>query len=95
MHVVVIYSKGTAWANSEAAQEQIKAHIAYQHRNFEAGKLVMGGPFVDEAGGMAILEAQSKEEAEAIVQSDPSIVSGTYTATLHPWRVVTNRYDNQ
>jgi len=91
MHVAVIYSKGPAWTDSDAAQDQIEAHKAYQHRNFEAGKLVMGGPFIDEAGGMAIYEAQSKEEVEAIVQNDPAVKSGFYLASLHSWRIAVRR----
>ena len=91
MHVAVVYSKGPSWTNSEAGKDMIEAHKAYQHKNFEAGLLVMGGPFLDEAGGMAIFEVHSRQQADNVVGGDPAIKSGFYSAKLYPWRIVVRR----
>ena len=91
MHVAVIYSKGPAWTSREAAKDHIEAHKAFQHKNFEAGLLLMGGPFLDEAGGMALLEVGSRQQAENVVGDDPAIKGGFYSAKLHPWRIVVSR----
>ncbi|MBN2208033.1 MAG: hypothetical protein JW759_01880 [Candidatus Coatesbacteria bacterium] len=91
MHVAVIYSKGPTWSDEDPKGQLISRHIAHQRRNFEAGKLVMGGPFIGEHGGMAILEVDSMDEAQQLVQSDPAVSGGFYVVALHPWRVVQKR----
>jgi len=93
MHVVVIYSKGPNWCEEGPDGEHISLHIAHQHRQFEAGKLVMGGPFMDEAGGLAIFEVESRDEAAEIVHDDPAVKAGFYVVALHPWRMVQRRED--
>ena len=92
MYVAVIYSKGPAWADTEAPKDKIHAHIAHQRKHFEAGKLVMGGPFIEEPGGMAIFDVAFRDEAAAIVRGDPAVTSGIYAAALHPWRVASSKY---
>lgn len=87
MYIAVIYTKGPAWTSREAAHEMIQAHIAYQHKNADLGKLMMGGPFVGEVGGMGIFEVESKAEAEAIVAKDPAVAGGIYNVELHEWRI--------
>jgi len=93
MHVAVIYSKGPNWCEEGPDGEHVSRHIAYQRNNFEAKKLVMGGPFMDEAGGMAIFEVGSRDEAAEIVQNDPAVKEIFYVVTLHPWRIMANRWD--
>jgi len=91
MHVAVIYSEGPNWRDEGPDGEHISRHIAYQRKNFEARKLVMGGPFMDEAGGMAVFEVDSREEAAKIVQNDPAVKDGFYIVALHPWRIAQQR----
>jgi len=91
MHVAVVYSKGPNWREEGPKGEHISRHIAHQRKNFEAGKLVMGGPFMDEQGGMAILEVDSRDEAQQIVQKDPAVSGGFYVVALRAWRVVQKR----
>jgi len=49
------------------------------------GKLLFGGPFVEKAGSMMatgamlILAAESLEDARAIEENDPAVVSGLMT----------------
>ena len=92
MHVAVIYSKGPNWRKEGPDGEHISRHIAYQRKNFEAKKLVMGGPFMDEAGGMAVFEVDSRDEAAEIVQNDPAVKAGFYVTSLHPWRIAQKRW---
>ncbi len=87
MHVAVIYSKGPSWRIERPDGEHTSRHIAHQRSNFEAGKLLMGGPFTDEPGGMAILDVETRDEAGEIVQNDPAVKAGFYVVALHPWRI--------
>jgi len=91
MHVAVVYSKGPNWSEEGPKGEHISRHIAHQRKNFDAGKLIMGGPFLDEQGGMAILEVDSRDEAQQIVQNDPAVSGGFYVVALHPWRIAQKR----
>ena len=87
MHIAVIYSKGPNWREEGPDGEHISRHIAYQQKNFETKKLVMGGPFLNEGGGMAVFEVELRDEADQIVRNDPAVRDGFYVATLHPWRI--------
>ncbi|MCD6326057.1 hypothetical protein J7M28_00675 [bacterium] len=91
MHVAAIYAKGPKWRDGALIEDEISAHKAYQLENYERGKLIMGGPFLDEAVGMAIFEVHSIEEAEIMIEQDPAVSSGVYTAEIHPWRIVLRR----
>ena len=88
MHVAVTYSKGPKWREEGPDGEHVSRHIAYQRKNFEAKKLVMGGPFIDEAGGMAVFKVESRDDAAEIVQNDPTVKVGFYVTVLRPWRIV-------
>jgi uncharacterized protein YciI len=53
----------------------------------ESGKLVIGGPFLDDSGGMMVLRAESIEEAEQIANADPSVQSGLLKVHVKEWFV--------
>ena len=53
----------------------------------QAGKLVLCGPFLDYAGGMVIVQAESREEAEEIAKRDPFVASGTETYEVRTWEL--------
>lgn len=60
--------------------ELFKGHFSNMGRLAEDGKLVLAGPFV-EAGnmrGLFILNVETIAEAEALVQTDPSIKAGIF-----------------
>lgn len=88
---VALYAPGPAFDPAGAAQESLRRdHVAYQHSHFHAGRLVMGGPWVGESGGMALFRVGSISEVEAIVAGDPAIQAGIYTVTVHEYRAVLN-----
>lgn len=53
----------------------------------ESGKLVIGGPFLDDSGGMMVLRADSMEEAEQIANADPAVQSGLLKVHVKEWFV--------
>ena len=55
----------------------------------QAGKLALGGPFLDAGGGgMMIPEAGlSEQELTEFAQADPSVKSGLVKAEVRPWMI--------
>jgi uncharacterized protein YciI len=65
----------------------IERHIAYLRGLDKDGRLVLCGPFTDFPGGMVVIRASSREEADRIVQSDPFIAEGYETYNLRTLEV--------
>ena len=60
--------------------ELFKGHFSNMGRLAEEGKLILAGPFMEGAPkrGLFILKVVTIEEAEALVQTDPSIAAGIF-----------------
>ena len=60
--------------------ELFKGHFANMARMSKDGKLVLSGPFMDgkPKRGLFILNVATIEEAQGLVQSDPSIAAGIF-----------------
>jgi uncharacterized protein len=63
-------------------------HFERLKRLFAAGTMFHVGRCEDGAFGLAIFNAASDAAAREIMESDPAVVKGVMTATLHPYRVV-------
>ena len=82
------YSPGPNWENDKSIYDQdLKEHIAYMERLHKEGKLLMGGPFSDSTGGLALLKVGSIEEAADIVEKDPAVLNGVFEVAVRPWHV--------
>lgn len=83
----------------EYIQDKSKiAEVRPAHRQYlvglkEQGKLAASGPFTDDYGALIVYEAQSKEEAETILQGDPFHQGGIFVRwVIRPWNpVIVNR----
>ncbi len=64
-----------------------EGHMANITKLANSGKLIVAGPFMEDANwrGIFILKCATKEEAEALVKTDPAIVSGRLTYEVQPW----------
>lgn len=72
--------------STEAAQLQ-RAHLDNIKRMAEEGKLVLGGPFLDdeEVRGIYVFDVETIEEARALTETDPAIQAGSLEMELRPW----------
>ncbi|HET7627396.1 MAG TPA: YciI family protein [Bacillales bacterium] len=69
-------------------EEQVMGrHFEYLQAKLEEGKLIMAGPCLDRAFGIAVFEAVDENEARAFMDDDPSIKEGVMKGELHPYRV--------
>jgi len=84
-------------ADYDAADPQLAVvrpvHREYLTKLRDAGKLAFSGPFTDHGGALIMLEAETKEEAAAIVDADPFVKSGVFKSwVIRPWNpVFTNK----
>jgi uncharacterized protein YciI len=71
--IVVFLRPGSLWTPDKSVRGQAywDDHARFMDALFEAGKVILGGPFSDGSGSMVILAAESVEEARAIFQDDP------------------------
>ena len=65
----------------------MQEHSTYLETLMQRGQLILCGPCMDAAFGVAIFEAASDEEAREIVEADPAVRSAIMASELHPYRV--------
>ena len=86
---IVIYKPGPGWLPGKSLSEQpLQEHGKYIFSLHSQGILKLGGPFADETGGAAVIEAADDTEAKAIVAKDPAVVSQIFVTEVHPWALV-------
>ena len=65
------------------------AHLASLEPLSREGKVILAGPFTDQAGSLIIIEADSLEEATRIAREDPYTVQGIFERIeVHPFQQV-------
>ncbi len=86
MSFAAYYEPGPSWLKGKPMKDQpLKAHVDYLLVLHDRGKVTMGGPLADGSGGLVVFAAESIEEVEEILSSDPAIVSGILAATIKEW----------
>lgn len=68
-------------------EPHLPAHIAYLQELKARGALVLSGPFADRTGGMVLVNAASRAEAESIAEADPLIANRVDTYELREWLI--------
>ena len=79
---------------TEAETGVITQHFTRLAKATEAGKVILAGRTTespDRTFGLVIFEAEDDEAARLFVESDPVVVAGIMTATLHPYSVALQR----
>ena len=98
IYYIYLLKKGPTWSPEstpeiDALQE---AHLANLQRLAEMGKLVINGPLLDsfatsgEIRGIGALKANSLEEAQALINTDPMVRVGRLIFELHTWMINKN-----
>ncbi|BAY13569.1 YciI family protein [Calothrix sp. NIES-2098] len=68
--------------------QYVPAHKAYVHDLIAKGHKAKTGYWAEFGGGMMLFEAESMDEAQAIVALDPLVQNGCVNYQLHEWRIV-------
>ena len=93
MRTIAIIDHGPAWDPDRTLYQQgpaMDAHLAAMGHRYDEGSLLIGGPFEDVPGGVAVLDTVDEVAARAIMDSDPAVVAGLLIYRL---RVVRAYFD--
>lgn len=89
---VLHYRRGPAWLEGKTVFEQpLAEHLAYVKQLIFAGTLALGGPFLDDSGGLLVVHADDTAAAQAIAEADPAIRAEIMVAEVHPWQLRAGR----
>ncbi len=81
-----------AW--TEADNAAVSRHFQHLKAATAAGRVILAGRTTesgDKTMGLVIFEAADDDEARRFMESDPSVIAGVMTATLHPYAVALQR----
>jgi len=84
------YIVTSVYHNEPALQDEIRPrHLAYLHALVESGLLVASGPWgpEEEPGGIWLIRADTKTEAQAMVDADPFMSHGLVASVqIRAWK---------
>ena len=97
VYYAFFHTPGPGWAEGVGFREQrgVGEHVGYMAQQLEAGRLVFGGPFLDDSGGMMVLRAESEAEAVAIAEADPTVLNGLLLVSVKPWMMAMNSLSSE
>ena len=79
----------TTFTSQEARERHRAEHRTYLKAQADAGSLLMAGPFDDVSGGLIVIEAESIDEVQAIMDADPFTTGGVFASMeIKPFTVV-------
>jgi uncharacterized protein YciI len=85
---VLFHTPGPKWAPGVSFQEQpgVEQHVRYMASFLKSGRLVCGGPFLDDSGGMMVFRG-SQVEATVAAEADPAVKAGLLKVVVRTWMV--------
>jgi uncharacterized protein len=85
----VIYVNYLKYSEDRAKVQSLQpAHNKYLRGVMAQGKLLAAGPFPEWTGGLYIYEAETAEEADALMSNDPYAIGGAIESyKITPWEL--------
>jgi ketosteroid isomerase-like protein/uncharacterized protein YciI len=84
---VIIFKRGQNWIAGKSVWEQrLHKHLEYMQKLFDRKKLFFAGPFLDDQGGLSVLNVSSEDEAKNILAEEPATQEHIFEAELHALR---------
>jgi len=85
-YFVCFLVKGEKWNETEGSSDLMPLQLAFLREQMEARRYVFAGPIVDDGHvvGLSVIDAESKEEAEALAKEDPGVKAGRLAVEIHP-----------
>jgi uncharacterized protein YciI len=72
-YYAVFLVPGSKWDRSKTTREQPywDEHAQFMDSLFEAGAIVLGGPFADRSGSLVVVTAETANQVQAMFADDP------------------------
>jgi uncharacterized protein YciI len=67
-------------------QPSFREHRRYMQQFFADKRVLMGGPFLDDQGGLGILDVTNEAQAWEILAQDPAVLAKVFQPHVHPWQ---------
>ena len=86
--LAILRTGPTRVADGPGRDAMFAGHFANMERLAREGKLVLAGPFVEDAGGwrgLYLFAVEEIEDARRLTESDPVLQQGEMVADYHPW----------
>jgi uncharacterized protein YciI len=89
------FAASIEYTPDKAKIEQVRPlHRKYLTGLLQQGKLAAAGPFMDDSGALIVYEAETAEQAEALLKADPFRAGGVFVRwTIKPWKTVFGKRD--
>jgi uncharacterized protein YciI len=95
---VVFRNAGPNWVKDLSARQQPHwtEHAAFIDHLFDAGEILLAGPFDDGSGALLIIKTESEETARAIFDNDPWTGQGILrTAEVKAFQIFLNAFQKR
>jgi len=92
---VVLRKAGPNWLSDRSAQEQPywTEHAQFIDRLFEAGKILLAGPFDDGSGALLIVAVENEEAAQTFFDDDPWTIQNILgKGEVKAWQIFLNGF---
>ncbi|MEL6820150.1 MAG: YciI family protein [Calditrichota bacterium] len=89
IYYVLFHTPGPNWQVGTPYQKQpgVMDYVNYMATFMGDKTLVLGGPFLDNSGGMMVCKAANMEEAQKIGSEDPAVKAGLLNVEVKAWMV--------
>jgi hypothetical protein len=85
---VVLIKHGPKWIPGKSVAEQpLLEHGKYLKELMDKGSLQIAGVFLDDSGGLIILNAADEAEARRITAHDPGVIAQIIEAEIRPIQI--------
>jgi uncharacterized protein YciI len=85
---VVLIKRGPKWiAGKSAAEQPLLEHGKYLKALMDKGSLQLAGLFLDDSGGLIILNAADDADARRIAEHDPGVIAQIIEPEIHPFLI--------
>lgn len=92
LKVAPAFHEAGKWTQRE--NEAVGRHFARLAEATKVGKMIFAGKTsepLDSTFGLVVFEAVNEAEARQFMESDPAVVAGVMSATLHPYALALQR----
>lgn len=83
---IALWQQSPNWSKGKPPKDRpLKPHLDYLLVLKEIGKVLMGGPFADESGGLVVFAGDHIREVETMIADDLAVADVVLVASLKTW----------